>query len=61
LLWNRSVNQMDPRPRQRDSLADASTPDEETGEWRRLFDLAGITNTVGMVHARIAKGGPPAS
>ena len=28
-LWNRSVNHLDPRPRQRDSLADANPPDQE--------------------------------
>ena len=28
-LWNRSVNHLDPRPRQRDSLADANPPDEK--------------------------------
>lgn len=27
----------------------------------RAFDLAGITNTLGMVHAKIIKGGPPAN
>jgi len=27
------------------------------GAW--AFDVAGITNTVGMMHAKIAKGGPP--
>ena len=34
--------------------------------WRRIsdrvaraFDLAGITNAVGMVHAKMVKGGPP--
>jgi hypothetical protein len=26
----------------------------------QAFDLAGMTNTVGMVHAKIVKGGPPA-
>ncbi len=26
----------------------------------RVFDLAGITNTVGMVHTKIVKGKPPA-
>ena len=35
-LWNRSVNHLDPRPRQRDYLADANPPDEKETKRHRL-------------------------
>ena len=34
-LWNRSVNHLDPRPRQRDSPADANPPDEKETKQHR--------------------------
>jgi len=44
------VNHLDPRPRQRDSLADANPPDEEEAErhtWRKSHDRHSELSAVG--------------
>jgi hypothetical protein len=56
LLWNRSVNHLDPRPRQRDSLADANPPDEKSSEISRVGDdiAPSADFLAGLVKKRLA-------
>src|SRR5579871_84807 len=43
-LWNRSVNQLDPRPRRSESFADANPRDEETANWLICNGVRGRTH-----------------
>jgi tRNA-splicing ligase RtcB len=61
-LWNRSVNHLDPRPRQRDSLTDANPPDEEVcldeneNVWFPLHSgWRGVGNRFGTFFIELAK------